>query len=144
MQFCSMVTNFTRTSSRMLESIYQAVLLYHKMDAGDTNGRREREQDLVEQIRELRDATATVLIELKRNFINISSLPPTQQLVVNFTTSLIRIIIAFTNSAKKLESSEEIGRLYKEVLSLAKQTVSSINFSLKGINHPIISFPPKC
>jgi hypothetical protein len=133
MQFCSMVNNFTKTSSQMLESIYQAVLLFHKMDAMDTEGRKEREQDLMDQIRVLRDSTATVLIEFKRSFSNASSLPATQQLVLNFSTSLIKLVIAFTNSARKLESGEEIGRLYKDILDTAKQTVSSINFSLKGI-----------
>ena len=137
-QFCSMIANFTKTSSHILESIYQAVLYFHKMDTGDVNGRKEKEHDLNQQIRELRDTTATVLIVLKNNFTNITSLPSPQQLVLNLSTTLIRIIIAFSNSAKKLESSEEIGRLYKDVLGSAKQAVSSINFSLKGIQHPSI------
>lgn len=135
MQFCAMVANFTKTSSRMLESIYQSVLLFHKLDPNDVDGRREKDQELVQHIRELRDSTAAILIVLKNNFSNISALPPSQQLVLNFSTSLIRIIIAFSNSAKKLDPEEQIGRLYKEVLSSAKQTVSAINFSLKGNPH---------
>lgn len=135
MQFCALIANFTKTSSRMLETIYQSVLFFHKIDAGDIVARKEKGQELIQQIRELRDSTATVLIVLKNNFTNIYSLPPSQQLVLNFCTSLIRIIIAFSNSAKKMESSEEIGRLYKDVLSSAKQTVSSINFSLKGTHN---------
>eukprot|EP00026_Physarum_polycephalum_P002646 Phypoly_transcript_02654.p1 GENE.Phypoly_transcript_02654~~Phypoly_transcript_02654.p1 ORF type:complete len:365 (+),score=41.23 Phypoly_transcript_02654:112-1095(+) len=86
----------------------------------------------MEQIRVLRDSTASVLIEFKRNFSNPSSLSPAQQLVLNFSTSLIKLIIAFTNSARKLEAGEEIGQLFRDILNTAKQTVSSINFSLKG------------
>lgn len=134
MHFCTMVANFTKTSSQLLESIYQAVLIYHKLDSSDTKGRKEKEHELSQQIRGLRDITASVLVVLKNSFSNIAILPPSQQLVLNFSTALIRIIIAFSNSAKKLESSEEMGRLYKDVLNSAKQTVSSINFSIKGIN----------
>ena len=45
MQFCAMVANFTKTSSRMLESIYQTVLLFHQLEVGDVDGRKDKDRD---------------------------------------------------------------------------------------------------
>lgn len=132
MQFCSMVAKFTKNVSSSLDTIHQLVLYLHQIDKGDDEW-KEREITLNEEITDLRESTAGVLVVLKNNFLIIRHLPPSQQLVLNYCTALIKLIIAFGNSAKKLEGKDVIDKLYKDVLGSAKQAVSAINFSLKGI-----------
>lgn len=133
MQFCSMVARFTKTISISLDSIYQLVIRLQELDRSDIEERKIRQDDMNDEIRGIRDNTASVLAVLKSNFLLIKHLPPSQQLVLNFTTALLKLIISFSNAARKLEERETIDKLYKDILSSAKQTVSAINFSLKGI-----------
>ncbi len=149
MQFCALVAKFTKTVSASLESIHQLITFLHKNTPppptitfnGDidytpqiTTLFERKAHELKVEVQELRDSTANIVVVLKQVNVHIRYLPPSQQLVLNFSTNLIKQIVTFTHAAKRLDTPKaEIDRLYKEVLGCAKQAVAAINFTLKGI-----------